>query len=570
MDLRIRHSIDSISKASDLAQNHSSGSAKHSCKRQVAYCLIIAIGFICLTACGNKQTRVQKGISSSTLHVGNGQELQGLDPHTITGISEIKVLRALYEGLVGQDEKDLSPTPAVAERWTISEDGKRYTFYLRKEALWNNGDPVQARDFEFAFQRILTPSIAAPNAYLLFVIKNAKRFNSGELSWNGVGVRSVDDLTLEIELGNPTPYFLKLLSHPAWYPLKQDALTQYGNPFKRSSDWTRVGNLVSNGPFTLKSWKTNEYLAVERNPLYWDNSTNQLNQIYFYPTESREAEERSFRGGQLHITEALPVSKVGFYRDEKNPALQIDPYLGTFYLQLNTRKPPLSDPRVRTAMSIVIDRSTIVEDITQGMQIPAWGFTPSGIDNYDPGITEDRDEEVAKQLLAEAGFPQGEGFPELIYLYNTSENNKAVAESLQQMWQRTLGIKVTLINQEWKVFTQSRESGEFDILRSSWIGDYIDPSTFLDVWTSESGNNFTGWTSDHYDSFLYQSRIASSQEDRFGYFKSAEELLIREQPIIPIYFYTSVYLKHPAVKGYHPTLLNYHPWKHVFLEASKY
>lgn len=530
--------------------------------------ILIPICIAVLTGCSDGTTRAEKSISTGTLHVGNGQELQGLDPHLITGISEINVLSSLFEGLVGQHPKNLSPVPAVAESWTVSDDGKTYTFRIRDGTTWSNGEAIRSKDFAFAYQRILTPKIAAPNAYLLYVIKGAKRYHLGEAQWENVGIQAADDKTLVIHLQNPTPYFLKMLSHPAWFPLNEAELSSHGNPFERNDDWTRAGTLVSNGPFLLEDWRVNEYLSVVRNSLYWDNSTNKLNQIYFYPTESRDAEERSFRGGQLHLTESLPVSKVGYYRDRNDPTIQIDPYLGTLYLQLNTRKPPLSDPRVRTAMSLVIDRSFIVDQITQGMQVPTWSFTPEGIDGYESGITESRTLEDAKRLLEDAGFPNGEGFPELTYLYNTSENNKAVAEALQQMWQRTLGIKVILINQEWKVFSQSRETGDFDILRSSWIGDFVDPSSFLDVWTSESGNNFTAWTSAHYDSFLYQSRVVKSQSDRFEYFKTAEKLLIQEQPIIPIYFYTSVYLKHPAVKGHYPTLLNYHPWKHIYLESS--
>lgn len=530
--------------------------------------ILISLSVAVFAGCSDHTTRAVKSISTGTLHVGNGQELQGLDPHLITGISEIKVLSALFEGLVGQDPKDLSPIPAIAESWTVSTDGKQYTFTIREGTTWSNGEAIRSKDFAFAYQRILTPKIAAPNAYLLYVIEGAKRYHLGENQWEKVGIETTDDKTLTIRLQNPTPYFLKMLSHPAWFPLNEAELRRHGNPFERNNEWTRADTLVSNGPFLLEDWKINEYLSVVKNTDYWDHSTNKLNRIYFYPTESRDAEERSFRGGQLHLTESLPVSKVGFYRERNEATLQIDPYLGTLYLQLNTRKPPLSDPRVRKAMSLVIDRSFIVDQITQGLQIPTWSFTPEGIDGYESGITESGTIQDAKLLLEDAGFPNGEGFPELTYLYNTSENNKAVAEALQQMWQRTLGIKVLLINQEWKVFSQSRETGNFDILRSSWIGDFIDPSSFLDVWTSESGNNFTGWTSDHYDSFLYQSRIAKSQSDRFEYFKTAEKLLIQEQPIIPIYFYTSVYLKHPAVKGYFPTLLNYHPWKHIYLENS--
>jgi len=521
-----------------------------------------------ITGCNKGPRLTEKSIASQALHVGNGQEPQELDPHIITGITEIKILSALFEGLTGQDPNDLSPTPAAAESWKVSEDGTSYTFNLRKNSTWNNEEQLIAGDFEYAFQRILTPRVAAPNAYLLFVIKNAKDFHNGSIGWEKVGVNTIDDNTLHIELENPTPYFLKLLSHPAWFPLHKESLSKLGDPFGRASGWTHSEDFISNGPFNLSAWKVNEYVHVSRNEMYWDNSISQLNEIFFYPTESREAEERSFRAGQLHVTEAVPVSKVGFYRKNNNSSFHIDPYLGTYYLQLNTRKPPLSDPRVRKALSLAINRSMIVDQITQGRQQPAWHFTPPGTGGYDPGISAERNIAQAKNLLSDAGFPEGNGFPELTYLYNTSENNKAIAVALQQMWKASLGIHVEIINQELKVVNQSRETGEFDLLKSSWIGDYDDASSFLDVWTSDSGNNFTGWSSTRYDSFLEKSRTSSSTDNRFNYFKAAEELLIEEQPILPLYFYTSVYLKHPAVKGYHPTLLNYHPWKHVYLEVQ--
>jgi oligopeptide transport system substrate-binding protein len=522
-----------------------------------------------LIGCKKKTSLVEVGIATQTLHVGNGLEPQDLDPHLITGISEIKILSALLEGLVGQAPEDLSPVPGVAESWDISEDGRIYTFHLRPQLKWSDGTKLTTEDFIYSFQRMLNPKLGAANAYLLFSLKNAKKYYEGNSDWDNVGVAALDQRTLIIELENPTPYFLRLLAHPAWFPLPKTTLSKFGEPYGRATGWTRAGSLVANGPFQLSEWRVNERIHLTRNNNYWDNNTTRLNEIYFYPTESREAEERAYRGGRLHLTEALPTSRVQYYQDRKDPALQIDPYLGTYYLQLNSRKPPLSDSRVRRALSLVLDRRLIVEKVTQGDQQPAWHFTPPGTAGYTPDISGQKNLDEAKRLLTEAGFENGEGFPELTYLYNTSESHKAIAEAIQSMWQTELGIKIRLENQEWKVYTQSREAGSFHILKSSWIADYEDPSSFLDVWTSQSGNNFTGWKSVEYDHLIRTTRSQPSATERTFIFEQAEKLLIAEQPIIPLYFYTSVYLKHPSVAGYYPTLLNYHPWKYVYLKSPE-
>ena len=534
--------------------------------RALSTLAVLVVTFL-FGGCKNKTSLVEDGITQQVLHVGNGLEPQDLDPHIITGISEIKILSALFEGLVGQSPKDLSPIPGLAASWEISSDRKTYTFHLRENLKWSNGEKLTAADFVYSYRRMLNPKLGAANSYLLFVLKNAQAYFDGNVEWTHVGVRSPDPDSLILELKNPTPYLLRLLSHPAWFPIPEFVLSQHGASDGRATGWTRAGSMVSNGPFQLSEWIVNERIHLTRNDHYWDHETTRLKELYFYPTESREAEERAFRAGQLHLTEAMPTSRVRYYRDQKAPSLQIDPYLGSYYLQLNTRKQPLSDPRVRKALSLVLDRVLIVERITQGSQIPAWHFTPPGTAGYTPEISGEKNLVEAQQLLAEAGFANGEGFPPLTYLYNTSENNKLIAEAIQNMWQTTLGIPIDLINQEWKVYTQSRETGDFDILRSSWIADYEDPSTFLDVWTAQSGNNFTGWSSAEYDRLIQATQVTEVESARFSLFEKAEELLIEKQPIIPLYFYTSVYLKHPSVRSYYPTLLNYHPWKHVYLES---
>jgi len=525
------------------------------------------LGMLAFSGCGPRKNLAEKGIDTQTLHVGNAVEPVDLDPHAISGVAEIRILSALFEGLVGQDPHDLSPIPGMAESWDISDDGLTYTFHLREDARWSDGNPLGAEDFAFAYERILSPDMAAPNASLLFTLRNAQAFNQGKTSFDQVGVQVIAAHTLQLTLAQATPYLLHLLSHPAWYPLPQQAIEQHGDRFAPGNRWTRPGNLVSNGPFQLTDWKVNQYVQVSANPLYWDAGNVRLSQIFFYPTESRDGEERSFLNGQLHITDALPVSKVKQYIDRRDPALRIDPYLGTYYLQLNTRIQGLDDPRVRRALSLAIDREALVRTVLQGAQEVAWQFTPPGTPGYRGDYQGTYDPDQARSLLAAAGYPDGKGFPQLSYLYNTSENHKLIAEALQQMWKVELGIDIQPYNQEYKVYMQSRTQGEFNILRSSWIGDYLDASTFLKVFESGSDHNYTGWNSSAYDQAITIAGSTLDSAKRNTAFDTAEAVLRTECPIIPIYHYNSIYLKNPAVQGYYPTLLNLHPWKFVYLES---
>jgi oligopeptide transport system substrate-binding protein len=530
--------------------------------------LFVAIPFaLGTTGCLKRETAVERGNRDQTLHRGMGPEPADLDPHLATTANDYTVLSALFEGLVGEHPATLAPVPGVAERWELSADQLTYTFHLRADAKWSNGDPVTSRDFLASWQRVLTPSLAADNAYLLYIVQNAEAFHQGTLTdFAQVGVSAPDDRTVRITLEHPASYFLSLLQHWVWWPVHLPTLQKHGSPYERGNRWARPDTFVGNGPFNLAEWRTGQHLHVVKSPTYWDAATVRLNAVRFHPIEDLNAEERAFRSGQLHLTEALPVAKVDAYRASSPDLLRIDPYLGTYYYTLNINRPFLNEPRVRRALALSVDRTGIVEKILRGGQQPAHAFTPPDTAGYTATARFDSDFDEARRLLAEAGYPEGKGAPVLEILLNTSENHRVIAEELQATWRKELGLEIRLNNMEGKSVLAARRVGDFQILRSSWIGDYNDPATFLNVWTSSSGNNHSGWSRPDYDQLLFQAARTSDPAARHALFQQAEALLVADAPIIPLYHYTHVFLKHPAVQGWHPNLLDHHPYKHVWLE----
>lgn len=515
-------------------------------------------------------TPVQKGIETQTFHIGNGGEPSGIDPHTTTGMPEFHIQMALFEGLVSKDPKTLAPVPAVAESWEMSEDGLQYTFKLRDDAKWSNGDDVVADDFVWSWRRALLPSLGNQYAYSLFVIKNAEDFYLGKTqNFDDVGVRALEPKVLQVTLRSPTPYFLDLLDHHSMYPVHRPTVEQAGAIDDRAAQWAVPGKLVGNGAFVLTQWQPNKILVVEKNPHYWDSERVRLNEIHFHPTENVSTEERMFRAGQLHKTDTLPIEKIATYREKNAPELRLHPYLGTYYYQLNTTIKPLDDVRVRKALAMSIDRQLIVDKVAKGGQLPAYNFTPPDTQGYTAEAEVKLDIEKARKLLAEAGYPGGEGFPKLEILYNTLEDHQTIAVAIQQMWKQALNIDVTLQNQEWKVYLSSTRTGNYQIARAAWIGDYLDPNTFLDMFVTDGGNNKTGWSDPQYDALIAKAGNTYDQQERYRYFQEAERILMDEVPIIPIYTYTSKYLVHNAVQGLHENILDYHPYKYIYLGASE-
>lgn len=525
----------------------------------------LALGL--LVACHRPESNVEKGNREQILHKGNGQEVQDLDPQLVNGVGEYNVISALLEGLVSEDPHDLHPVPGVAERWDISADGKVYTFHLRSNAKWSNGDPVTAHDFIASYRRILAPGLGADGAYMLHVVRNAEAFNKGTLTdFNQVGFRALDDRTLEIALTNPTPYFLSLLNYDAWFPVHIPTVKKYGPLYERGSYWTKPGRFVGNGPFTLEEWRLNQDIRVKKSPTYWDAARVRLNGIVFHTIDSNNVEERAFRSGQLHITDTVPVNRIDHYRREQPELLRIDPYLGTYFFRVNVTRPILNSRLVRRALGMAIDRQSIVDHVTRGGQLPAFAFTPPDTAGYTCETVFPYDPAAARQALAEAGFPEGRGIPPIEILFNTSENHKIIAEAVQQMWRKQLNIDARLVNQELKVYYDTRREMNYEVLRSTWIGDYADPNSFLNLWITDGANNQTGWSNPEYDRLIAEAGKTSDQAARYRAFQQAEALLLADAPILPVYFYTHAFLIRPAVKGWFPTILDHHPYKYVYFE----
>lgn len=526
--------------------------------------------FALLAGCGESETNVQSGNRTGTLHWGNSAEPQALDPHIATGVPEHHIIGALMEGLVVKNRDTLKPIPGMAKDWSISDDGLVYTFTIRGDARWSNGDVLNAHDFAWSWWRALQPKLGNLYAYMYFPIANARQYYQGDIEdFSEVGIVAIDDLTLEVTLENPTPYFLQLLDHYSLFPVHRATIEQHGEPDERGTRWTYAGNMVSNGAFKLTEWEINRAVIVDKNPHYYASDDVRLNRVVFYPTENQTTEERMFRAGQLHYTGDVPIDKIETYRAAKNPALKINPYLGTYFYRLNMRVPHLQDSRVRRALAMTIDRQLITDKVLKAGQIPAYAMTPPNTLGYYPPTTFSFDPAAARKLLADAGYPNGDGFPVTEILYNTNEAHRKVAIAIQQMWREHLNIEVQLLNQEWKVYLDSESSGDYQISRAGWIGDYVDPNNFLDMWLCGGGNNRTGWCNPEYDRLiLEQAPSAATEAERHAIFKRAETILLEDLPVLPIYTYTSKHLQHPSVKNVASNILNQNYFRDIYLQPA--
>ena len=531
---------------------------------------VVLILFI-VASCSESINPVDSGLENQIYHHGNGSEPQGLDPHIVTGVPEHHILISLCEGLTipNPNPNDMNGYMAgTAESWSISDDGKEYVFNINKNAKWSNGESVTADDFVWSWKRILTASLGSQYPDMLYYLEGAYEYHNGLIDdFDQVGVKSIDEHTLQVNLKNPTPFFLGLLSHYSTWPVHKETVLKFGDIDDRNGEWTRPGNFVCNGPFQLKTWELNNKIVVEKNPHYYDASIVQLNEIHYYPVSNVMTEDRMFRAGQLHLTSTLPSQKCPIYIEE-NPNLRIDPYMGTYFYRINTENEVLKDVKVRKALAYSIDRQLLVDKVTKCGQIPAYSFTPPGTNGYQPTTEIPFDPILAKSLLDEAGFSEENPFPKLEILFNTNEDHRKLALAIQQMWQINLGIEVELVNQDWKVYLNREMIGDFQISRAGWIGDYEDPNTFLDLMRPNRGNNKTGWEDQNYDSLMARANSINNQVERYKLLNEAEKILIDNMPIIPLYTYVRSYQLSPDVKGYNPHILDHHHPKFIYLERD--
>lgn len=520
-----------------------------------------------LSAC-QRETQVQKANREKILLVGNSSEPKALDLQLVTSVVESKVLTSLFEGLVGDHpEDDAIMTPAAATHWEHNEDYTRWVFHLRKDAVWSDGEAVTAHDFSFAYNRMLHPEFPAPYVEMLYFLKNAKEYNTGKISdFSEVGVKVIDDHTLELTMREPVPYLPGVTRHFTWFPVPKHVVLSHGKMTAPFTKWTTVENIQCNGPFILHSWQLNDHIEVRKNPRYWDAANVKLNGIRFLPVENSYTETRAFLAGQLHTTYKAPVDLIPYLQKNYPQYLKMELYIGSQYLRTNINRPGLSDVRVRKALSLAIDSQALCKTILRGYE-PATSFTPN-LGDYRPEPVLSFDPVQARQLLAEAGFPDGKGFPRYSMLI-AGGGSRSLPEAIQAMWKEHLGIVVDIRQMDFASYIDTQNKLDYDISVAGWIGDYLDPTTFLLMWTKGNGNNNTGWHSDEYERLLAEAAHSADPADRLRLFVQAEKLLMDERPILPFAWQTRNYLHHPSVKGWHPLLLDNHPWKDVSLEETK-
>lgn len=517
-------------------------------KRILALCGVWAAALL-LVGCGPRETPVQQGNRDGVLIRGNATEPESLDPHLVRGQVEWTIVGGLFEGLVVPDAATLEARPGVAERWETSDDGLVYTFHLRGDARWSDGSPLTAQDFVWGARRMLAPRLGSAHPENnLFFVKGARDFQGGRSAdFSTVGVSAPDARTVVFTLERPTPFFLSALY--LFFPTQRTAVEAHGDFDDRNNPWTRPGNLVGNGPFTLTEWSFGQRIVLAKNAHYWDADAVGLQAIHFLPIESAQVEETAFRTGRLHLTATVPFSRIESYLGQaESPLRQVDDR-GIYFYTLNVNKPPLDDKRVRQALSLAVDREQLARAVLRGGRQPAASFTPPGMGGYTARARTGFDPERARALLAEAGYPGGKDFPMVELLFDSREAHRVVAEAVQQMWRQHLGVQVTLRNEETQVLIASKNRKDFHLARGSWNATtYQDPFYFLGAWHSEALYNEAGWRHPEFDRQIEATWTADAAA-REAAFQRAEEIFLEEVPAIPLYFSTQVYLASPHVKG---------------------
>jgi oligopeptide transport system substrate-binding protein len=570
----------------------------------------------------------------------NETDVASVDPALITGHPEGRIVRSIFEGLARTRADNNRAEPGVAERWDISEDGRVYTFHLRDDARWSNGDPVTAHDFAYSIRRLLDPQTASRYSYQAWYIENARRYNYGSeaigpgdavevelnpapeatnnvrgdvlygelarvekssgdrvfvveinglqrtfqpagdedevprgveacrqvlLDFREVGVRVVDDRTLELRLNSPTPYFLELVAFYPFSPVHRGCLEQHGSPA-----WTRPENIVTNGAYRMTERRIRDRVRLVRSDYYWDRANVRLEVIDALSVDARTTAFNLYATDMVDWVTMPPpqVLRELLASDPPRNDLNLAPMLATYYYMLNTTRAPLDDRRVRQALALATDREKITRVATAAGEIPALSLVPPSLPGYEQQKCPPFDPERARELLAEAGFPDGRGFPMLEIHYNTDEVHQAIAELVRKQWQRELGVNVSLRNEEWGSYLDTQQQMKYTVSRRTWGGDYLDPNTFLDMFVTDGDNNKTGFSNAEYDRLIAAAAREQEEAARMGMLQQAERLLMDEMPIIPIYFYVSRNMVRPQVRGFYNNLQDDHPLRALWIDPN--
>jgi oligopeptide transport system substrate-binding protein len=497
------------------------------------------------------------------LTICNGDEPQTLDPAIVTGQLEGRICLALFEGLTTrQANGDIAPGMA---HWTISPDGRTYTFTIRPDAKWSNGERLTAYDFLNSWHRVLEPSTASEYAYQLYYLVNGEAYGTGKITdFSQVGVKAPDDRTLVVTLVHPTAYFLELTSLQTLCPVHLATIQRYGD------DWIKPGKIVSNGPYVMKAWRLNDYILLEANPYYWRPVP--IARIKVLPTSNPEACFNLFFSGKTDLLidkTSIPPTLVADIRNK--PYFHANPFGATSFLRFNVKRKPFDDVRVRQALALGLDKQDIVEKITRAGEPVANNLVPPGNRGYTPPQGLGYNLEKARGLLAEAGYPGGRGFPEVSLLYSNKGTGAQVATEIQALWARDLGINsIHLRGQEWKVYLNTQQAVDFDLSLSAWIGDYNDPQTFIDMFVSGGGNNDTNWGDAKYDQMLQDSESTPDPAQRMTILHDMEKILVEDEvPIVPVYFWVGMSLYYPGkLAGFEPNFVDDHRWNDFYIPGK--
>src|SRR5664280_2048141 len=527
-------------------------------------------------------------------------EPEGIDPAITTSLEAGNIEQQVFDGLTRLDNKDM-PQPAIAKSWTISKDQKTYIFTLR-DAYWTNGTPVTAYDFEYAWKRALSPELASEYAYQLYYIYGGEAFNTSikvgtkyyaqavdakgnpvtkkvagkdvpvanmakEINPSkNVGVKALNAKTLKVYLQSPTAYFLALTAFNTLYPVCKAVVSTND---KWASD---VKTYVTNGPFKLTQWSHNDKMVFVKNPTYWDKNNVKLTKVTFLMVEDSSTALSMYQSGQLDSAASVPSSELP--KLVASGDVKILPSLATYLYMFNTTKKPFNDVRVRKALTLAINRGQITKSITKGGETPALGMVSNGIPDALPGSDfrkvggsyfKDNDIATAKALLAQAGYPNGKGFPAFTLLFNTSNLHKSIAEAIQQMWKKNLGITCTLRSEEWGVYLADEASLNYDVVRRAPTADYMDPNTFLELWVTGNGRNMTGYSNKSYDALIAKEKATVDPKARMTVLHAAEKILMTDMPIAPVYFYTNPVLLSKHIKNFYESALGIVDWKNVYM-----
>lgn len=523
------------------------------------FILVLSILLMLAAGCTGTNDTIDNALKDKIIRHNHGEEPKSIDPALSSTVDSGTICIANFEGLITLN-KDNEPMPAVAEKWDISPDKTKYTFYLRKDAKWSDGKPVTANDFAYAWKRALNPDTASNYCYQLFNIKNAPEYYEDTTSADDLGITVINDYTLEVELSSPTPYFLELTAYPTLFPVRKDIIDKYGEEWALSPD-TYIGN----GPFKLVEWQKKDHMKFMKNEYYWDKDRIKIDGVVKTFIAEASTMLAAYEAGELDVIDSVPFTEIKNLKDS-NEFKEI-PLLGTYFYSFNVTKPPFDNVNVRKAFALAIDREDIVDKVRKS-GIVATAFVPPGVPDTSQGkdfrkvggeyFPSKAQISKAKLLLEEAGYPSGEGLPDITLTFNGSEEHQLIAEAILEMWRNNLGVEnVRLQNKEWTVFIDDLTNGNFQIARDSWIGDYIDAMNFLDLFTSNNDNNSSQWSNNEYDNLIQQARITADEKERMKLLHNAEKMIMNDTIMMPILYYTDTCMIKPYVKGLTKTMLGF-------------